>query len=60
MNKTQIAEAVNENCTQASCFVCAEADKYESYTQCPYLSLKQITRERAVTEDDIPDSLISI
>ena len=60
MNKNQIAEAVNENCTQASCFVCAEADKYESYTQCPYLPLKQITRNREVTADDIPDNLISL
>lgn len=39
---------VNKNCNNASCFVCFEGDKYENYTDCPYIKLKQITRVRKV------------
>ncbi len=56
--KDYIAERVNRNCTRASCFVCAEADKYEDYTQCPFLPLKTITRERPVTAEDVTDDMI--
>lgn len=56
--KEYIANRINKNCFSSSCFVCAEADKYDDYTQCPYLELKQIGRERKITVDDIPDSLI--
>lgn len=53
--KQEIADYVNSNCVEAACFMCAEADKYDSYTECPYLALKQIARERKVTVDDIKD-----
>ncbi len=57
-SKEKIAKAVNGNCIKASCFICKEADKYEDYTKCPFLALKQIARERKVTADDVPDNLI--
>ena len=57
MNYQEIAKMVNKNCKPASCFVCAEADKYEKYTDCPYLKLKQITREREVTAEDVQNIL---
>lgn len=55
MTKKEIADHTNRVCNKASCFVCAEADKYENYEQCPYLALKQIARTRAVVPEDIPD-----
>ena len=36
-NKEYIAQRVNKNCTRASCLLCAEADKYPRYNDCPYL-----------------------
>lgn len=56
--KEYIASRINKICNKAACFVCDEADKYESYEQCPYLPLKQIARERPVTADDVPDELV--
>lgn len=58
LTKSEIASFVNRNCTRASCFMCAEGEKYADYTQCPYLQLKQISRDRKITEDDIPDNLV--
>lgn len=59
MTKEYIAQRVNKNCTRSSCFVCAEADKYPSYTDCPYLPLKLIARDRPITADDVPDELVA-
>lgn len=56
--KEYIARMVNKNCRRASCFVCREADKYENYRDCPYIGLKQITREREVKAEDISDKLL--
>lgn len=56
--KEYIARMVNKNCRRASCFVCGEADKYENYEDCPYIGLKQITREREVKAEDILDELV--
>lgn len=59
VSKEEIANYVNRNCQRASCFVCKEADKYENYTQCPYLQLKQLARERRVTTKDIADEFVN-
>lgn len=58
--KEYIAKMVNKNCRNASCFVCFEGDKYENYTDCPYIKLKQITRERKIEAADISDELINM
>lgn len=57
IDKEYIAQRVNKNCVRASCLICAEADKYPSYTDCPYLPLKQIARERPITSADVPDDI---
>lgn len=54
-DKEYIARRVNKNCTHSSCLFCAEADKYPSYTDCPYLPLKEIAVSRPLTASDIPD-----
>ncbi len=56
-NKEYIAQRVNKNCTRASCLLCAEADKYPSYNDCPYLPLKEIACNRPLTAADVPDDL---
>lgn len=58
MTKEAIANHINKICNKASCFVCAEADKYEHYEQCPYIKLKQLARKRKVLPEDIPEELI--
>lgn len=57
MTKQEIANHINRVCNRASCFICAEADRYESYEQCPYLPLKQIARNRKVLPEDVPSAL---
>lgn len=57
-DRENIAKRINTICAKASCFVCAEADKYEDYKQCPYLALKQIARDRKITAEDISEDLI--
>lgn len=56
-NKEYIAQRVNKNCTRALCLLCAEADKYPSYNDCPYLPLKEIACNRPLTSADVPDDL---
>lgn len=58
MTKQEIANHINRVCNKASCFVCEEADRYESYKQCPYLPLKQIARSRKVLPKDVSDELV--
>lgn len=58
MDKEYIARRVNKNCTRSSCLMCAEADKYPSYMQCPYLPLKEIAVLRPLTASDISDEFI--
>lgn len=59
MTKQGIAEHINQVCNKANCLMCAEADRYESYEQCPYLALKQIARTRKVLAEDVPDELVA-
>ena len=57
-SKAVVLHFVKRNCLRAGCFVCDEGDKYEDYTKCPYLPLKEIAKQRELTEDDIPDELV--
>lgn len=56
--KSDIAKLVNKCCWRASCYLCENADEYGHYSDCPLFSLKQLRRERRVTADDIPDSVV--
>lgn len=56
--KSVILKYVKRNCLRAGCFICDEGDKYDDYTQCPYLPLKELAKQRELTEEDIPDELI--
>lgn len=57
MTKKDVATKVNRICVKSSCLFCYEGDKYADYSQCPYLPLKEIARERELTDSDIPDTL---
>lgn len=58
MDKQVVVNFVNRNCTRSACLMCNEGDKYESYEDCPFLSLKQITRDRNITINDVSDELV--
>lgn len=55
--KKDIAQFVNRNCRQASCLICKTADLYDNYENCPYFNLKQLSRDRKITAEDVPDDL---
>ncbi len=55
--KNEVAQFVNRNCMRSSCLICKTADLYGNYEQCPYFELKQLSRDRKITADDVPDNL---
>ena len=57
LTKQTIVNHVNRICCKSSCFLCSEADKYDTYENCPYINLKEIAMQRRITIDDIPEEL---
>lgn len=55
--KNYIANYINDKCNRQSCWLCAEADKHEKIEDCPFFNLKQIARERKVTNEDVTDDI---
>ena len=55
--KKEVAQFVNQNCMRASCLICKTGDLYDNYMQCPYFELKQLSRDRKITAEDVPDNL---
>lgn len=37
--------------------ICKTADLYDNYENCPYFNLKQLSRDRKIAAEDVPDDL---
>ena len=56
--KEQIVKFVKTNCIKSNCLMCKTADKYGSYTKCPFLRLKQKALNGNLTINDVQEVII--